>query len=86
MSAVAADPTHQSGRSRKKKAKSEAPAQPTPPPAEAEVGNGSADAVTNGTDGSSGNPYIKEIQKYVFLATYARAPTNNRTRIETSAI
>lgn len=63
MSAVVVDPTQQSGRPRKKKAKSEAAAQSTPQPPEAEVGNGSADAITNGTDGASGNPYIKEIQK-----------------------
>ena len=69
MSAAASNPAQQSSRARKKKAKSEAPTQAAPAPPEAEAASGSADAVTNGSDGAYESPYIKELYKYVYLHT-----------------
>lgn len=65
MSAATSNPMQQSSRARKKKAKSEAPTQSAPALPEAEAASGSADAVTNGSDGAYESPYIKELYKYV---------------------
>ena len=69
MSAAASNPAQQTSRARKKKAKSEVPTQSVPAPPEAEAQSGSADAVTNGSDGAYESPYIKELYKYVCLHT-----------------
>lgn len=83
MSAVVADPTQQSKRSRKKKANAENPAQSAPTPADAEAGNGTADAASNGADGSYESPYIKELQKYAGVLYMSRGIANTITLVGT---
>lgn len=85
MSALPPDTTQQSKRGRKKKASAETPAQSTSTPVDADAGNGTADAATNGNEGTYESPYIKELYKYAKFVNlrYCLAETSIST--ETSA-